>query len=71
MSPLKLTTDDWVEISAALNSKETSVICANEGPDDNGAREWREHLARIQRDIGPDGETAPAQGIAPVKEPKR
>ena len=67
MKPLRLSESDWHELAAALDLH--AMRTAQQGPDDivGGAefRAWVRQLKRIQRTIGPDGETAIARGVAP------
>jgi hypothetical protein len=55
---VRLTAEDWTEIYYALEDKlKLSVAVKGE---DREARQWRAHLRRIIKAIGPDGELAAA-----------
>lgn len=47
-----LTGEDWTEIYYALSHKLGSATCQGS---DRRSRQWRGHLRRIMRTIGPDG----------------
>lgn len=71
--PITLTRDDWIEISAALMTKRMELQRGEYSPCDDHTkrpckcdREWIDHLALIEKQIGPDGELAAKRGVAPV-----
>lgn len=68
IAPVQLTTDDWVEISEALRTKENLIVRGHYGKEDvtGGNEKWIQHLKSICDAIGIDGELAARNGVAPV-----
>lgn len=73
VKPVALTTDDWIEVEAALSSKIISIRRGNYGHccGEHTRRpcacdkKWIGHLTKIMRTIGLDGAKAATRGVAP------
>ena len=70
MKPVRLTSEDWVEIYYALDTKIDLIASGFYDPEDTWRQnsEWINHLSAIKRKIGPisgkEGELT--VGVAPV-----
>jgi hypothetical protein len=63
--PLNLTPDDWAEIYYALETKKAQVE-SGFYEDPEADKKWAARLGEIIAKIGPDGEDAASNGVAPL-----
>jgi len=69
---VKLSPSDWVEISAALESKIGAIEGGQYAPEEPGLGSdsaWILHLREILERLGPDGVFAVEDGVVPVPDP--
>ena len=64
LKPLNLSRADHAEIAASLYVRLSQLSNAKANSPQH--RRWRQHVVRIIRAIGKDGQLAAAQGISPA-----
>jgi predicted RNA-binding Zn-ribbon protein involved in translation (DUF1610 family) len=68
-SMVQLSSEDWIEIYYALQTKLNALVTGNygEGDVDCDIEKWKLHLGSVIKQIGDDAEHAIRLGIAPVE----